>query len=618
MSTEKDLRRKYSELLFAKQNEQRYPEQKGYVKEREKIERQYWDAVLRSKLPKEQLEAMEKQAINELEEFAGLYKQNVENDLDSDKDREAFKKLFMQKVLEELSEPEPNQQKEATPFNKQQYESKSKEFEQKYGYDVVYALKREVLDEIKEMDLTPAQREKLQQIETELEKERKMHQELVETQKNSKKEASTQRTNNRTMEARYKQSEFLTGVENDYTRNNKIDKKQQVEHLTNEIEQDIEDYFATPERLKEYLSLIGNFHQYSFKNTALIHSQFQGATAVASAKFWKDNGFPVKKGEKGIQILVPNKTDPKFKTEDGKWKRIEDATDEEKEKLKANQLEKRRSRLSFSVGHVFDISQTEATSNDLPHIFPKKWLDGQVENYKATLESLKNVANEMNISVGEPFDELGAAKGAFYYDDSGKRNGHIGLNPRNSELQNVKTLLHELAHAKLHHIKHKNHQKLSTAEKEFQTEMTAYTVASYFGMDISDYSLSYLANWTQGKDLHDKEKLLQEVRETATEFIGAMEEGFNKQKTKQHEFEENKDTMNNLFWYEMKERPIGDNSQPKGFVDWKESEGENGIVAYERKLTADELAEFGMQPYEKKKTKESNKKQVSKEQEIER
>ncbi|WP_077299797.1 hypothetical protein [Virgibacillus pantothenticus] len=61
MNTEKDLNRKYMELLFAKQDEQRYPDQKGYVKKREKIERQYWDAVLRSKLPKEQLETMEKQ-----------------------------------------------------------------------------------------------------------------------------------------------------------------------------------------------------------------------------------------------------------------------------------------------------------------------------------------------------------------------------------------------------------------------------------------------------------------------------------------------------------------------------------------------------------------------------
>ncbi|NBJ68737.1 MULTISPECIES: ImmA/IrrE family metallo-endopeptidase [Clostridia] len=325
-------------------------------------------------------------------------------------------------------------------------------------------------------------------------------------------------------------------------RSNKIDKKQQVEQLTNEMNQAIENYFATPEQLKEYLAFMGNFYQYSLRNTALIHSQFQGARAVGSFKFWKEKGFPVKKGEKGIQILVPNKTVPKFKTEDGKWKHMRDATDEEKEKLEANQLEKKRSRLYFSIGHVFDISQTEATSSDLPHIFPNKWLDGQVENYKDTMEILKILANEMKVSVGEPFEELGAAKGAFYYGVSGKENGHIGLNPRNSEVQNVKTLLHELAHAKLHHVKHENHYKLSTAEKEFQAEMTAYTVASYFGIDTSDYSLSYLANWTKGKDLQDKEKLLQEVRQTATEFIEAMEEGM-ELKCMQNDHEVNKDAI---------------------------------------------------------------------------
>lgn len=97
----------------------------------------------------------------------------------------------------------------------------------------------------------------------------------------------------------------------------------------------------------------------------------------------------------------------------------------------------------------------------------------------------------------------------------------VALNPRNSELQNVKTLLHELAHAKLHTAE--THMNYSASEKEFQAEMTAYTVSSYFGIDTSEYSLGYLANWTQGKELKDKSKLLKEVHETSTEFIETIE-----------------------------------------------------------------------------------------------
>src|SRR5699024_6111721 len=108
---------------------------------------------------------------------------------------------------------------------------------------------------------------------------------------------------------------------------------------------------------------------------------------------------------------------------------------------------------------------------------------------------------------------------------------HIGLNPRNGELQNVKTLLHELAHAKLHSSA-ENRMNLSSEEKEFQAEMTAYAVASYFDIDTSDYSLGYLANSTQGKELQDIAKLLEKVRAASVEFIEIMKTKLMKEKEK--------------------------------------------------------------------------------------
>src|SRR5699024_2955539 len=108
---------------------------------------------------------------------------------------------------------------------------------------------------------------------------------------------------------------------------------------------------------------------------------------------------------------------------------------------------------------------------------------------------------------------------------------HIGLNPRNGELQNVKTLLHELAHAKLHSSPEKC-MNLTSEEKEFQAEMAAYAVASYFDIDTSDYSLGYLAKGTQGKELQDKAKLLEEVRAASVEFIEIMEPELMKEQVK--------------------------------------------------------------------------------------
>lgn len=310
-------------------------------------------------------------------------------------------------------------------------------------------------------------------------------------------------------------------------------KREEMKRLTETMNQSIESYFETPEQMAEHLAFMMQFYQYSLRNTALIQNQFRGARAVGSYKFWQEKGFQVQKGEKAIQILVPNKTQPKFKDANGKWKSIKKSTEQEKELIKKGDLEKKKSELYFAKGSVFDVSQTGAKASDLPDIFPNRWLEGDVANYKDMFEAMKKVGDNLNVTIGEPLEELGSAKGVFYQGVSG-RNNHIGLNPRNGELQNVKTLIHELAHAKLHRTPEK-HFGLSSEQKEFQAEMTAYAVASYFSIDTSDYSLGYLANWTQGKELNDKAKLLEEVREAAVEFIEIMEPELMKEQEKNME-----------------------------------------------------------------------------------
>lgn len=151
-------------------------------------------------------------------------------------------------------------------------------------------------------------------------------------------------------------------------------------------------------------------------------------------------------------------------------------------------------------------------------------MKGDVDRYETVMGSLSAIASDMDVSVGNPFHELGSAKEAYYHSVEAKNNGHIDLNPRHSELlQNIKTMIHELAHAKLHHSNHENHLGLSDAEKEFQAEMVAYSTASYFGTDTCDYSWGYLANWTKGRELGDKEKLLREVKDTSVGFIERIE-----------------------------------------------------------------------------------------------
>ncbi|PGO61518.1 hypothetical protein CN981_06690 [Priestia megaterium] len=317
-----------------------------------------------------------------------------------------------------------------------------------------------------------------------------------------------------------------------YAKKSVEDKRKEVEELTKGMEQKVEQHFHSAEELKDYLSFMGKFYQYSMSNTALIQEQFFGAQAVGSFKFWKDKGFSVDKGEKGIKILVPNKMVPKFKDEKGKWKSINKATPQEKKLIQEGKKEVTQGRLYFSVGHVFDVSQTNAKASDLPKIFPNRWLEGNIEDYKALYKGMEAIAEKNCISIIAPKEELGSAKGVSY-----TLTKEVALNPRNSEKQNVKTLLHELTHAKLH--TKDTYLNYTASEKEFQAEMTAYTVSSYFGIDTSEYSLDYLSNWTKGKTFEDKTKLLKEVHETSVGFIETIEDTLVKEREKNQSPEKN-------------------------------------------------------------------------------
>jgi Zn-dependent peptidase ImmA (M78 family) len=277
---------------------------------------------------------------------------------------------------------------------------------------------------------------------------------------------------------------------------------------------------------------MAKFYKYSPQNVSLIQAQFPGAQAVGSFSFWEKAGFPVVTGvgHKGIKILVPNKTVARFKDKKGTWKSVTKANEDEKKQIESKSVEVKPGRLYFAVGHVFDLSQTNAKAEDLPRIFPNRWLEGSVSDYQSLYKGMEAIAEKNGVKIIEPKQELGVAKGVSY-----TLTKEVALNPRNSELQNVKTLLHELAHAKLHTAE--THMNYTAPEKEFQAEMTAYAVSSYFGIDTSEYSLGYLASWTQGKEMKDKTKLLKEVHETSIEFIETIEGSLEKEKQQINEKE---------------------------------------------------------------------------------
>ncbi|WP_447410365.1 ImmA/IrrE family metallo-endopeptidase [Clostridium perfringens] len=321
----------------------------------------------------------------------------------------------------------------------------------------------------------------------------------------------------------YKKKEYKSGKSQE-------EKRKEIDLLVKQADEKIDKVFSSPNDLKEYLSFMAKFHNYSYRNSILIEEQFRGAVAVGSFAFWKEKGYSVNKGEKGIKILVPTKLGDRFIAEDGTIKLISKANEKEKQLIKSGELETLEGAIKFKQGYVFDVSQTNMPSSELPKIFPNKWLEGDVKNYKAFYKSLENVASKIGVKIIEPKSELGLVKGVSYTSTR-----EVALNPRNSELQNVKTLIHELAHAKLHTVETRDNY--TKAEKEFQAEMVALSVSSYFGINTEEYSLRYLSEWTKNATFKDKEKLLKEVSTTVKEYVEIMEDNLNAERelTKENE-----------------------------------------------------------------------------------
>ena len=287
---------------------------------------------------------------------------------------------------------------------------------------------------------------------------------------------------------------------------------QQVREITDKLEQGIKELFDS-ERYKEYLRTMSKFYNYSFNNTLLIAMQKPEATYVAGYTAWQRNfDRQVMKGEKGIKILAPapykaqvecEKLDPKTQ------KPILDADG----KPVTETVEVTRP--AFKVVSVFDVSQTDG--KELPDIIVDE-LKGTVENYEAFFDALKQ---ESPVPIS--FEDIpGGAKGFF-----SPVEGRIAIQKGMSEIQTVKTAIHEIAHAKLHAFKPDEkaapEDKKNRHTKEVEAESVAYTVCQRYGIETSDYSFGYIAGWSSDKETKELKGSLDTIRRTAAEMIESID-----------------------------------------------------------------------------------------------
>ncbi|MFQ4307505.1 antirestriction protein [Clostridioides difficile] len=288
---------------------------------------------------------------------------------------------------------------------------------------------------------------------------------------------------------------------------------EKLKEITDRLEQGISELFES-DRYKEYLSVMSKFHNYSFNNTVLIAMQKPDASLIAGFNAWKNEfGRNVKRGEKGIRIIAPSpfkvkkemeKIDPKTQRpvigRDGK-----PVTEEREVTIPA-----------FKVVSVFDVSQTEG--RELPNLAVDA-LTGDVDKYKDFFAALEKTSP---VPVG--FEKIeGGAHGYYHLEEE-----RIALNEGESQLQSLKTLIHEIAHAKLHSIDlniplDEQPNRPDRRTREVEAESIAYTVCQHYGLDTSDYSFGYVAGWSSGKELTELKNSLETIRSTAAEIVGSVD-----------------------------------------------------------------------------------------------
>ena len=283
-----------------------------------------------------------------------------------------------------------------------------------------------------------------------------------------------------------------------------------MKEITDKLETGIMDLFES-DRFQAYLDTMARFHNYSFNNTILI--AMQGGQLVAGYNKWRDEFHRnVKKGEKGIKIFAPApyKVKKEVPKRDEQGQPVKDKDGNTVTEQKEIQVP------AFKIVSVFDVSQTEG--EPLPSLGVEE-LAGDVERYQDFFKAL-----EQTSPVPMAFEDIpGGSHG--YYHLTEKR---IAIQENMSELQTLKTAIHEIAHAKLHAIDPEapaaeQQNRPDSRTREVQAESVAYTVCQHYGLDTSDYSFGYVAGWSSGKDLKELKASLETIRATAHELITTID-----------------------------------------------------------------------------------------------
>lgn len=259
-----------------------------------------------------------------------------------------------------------------------------------------------------------------------------------------------------------------------------------IDDITKQLEEGVKAVFES-DKYKEYLDFMGKFYDYSVNNIILIMHQMPSASLVAGYKTWQ-NKFKrqVRKGAKAIKILAPC-PHKAIKIVDGEEQEIRWT--------------------SFRAVSVFDVSQTDGDALPTGCV---QMLSGKVQGYAGLVKKLMAVS-----PVPITYESIqGGANGCYKLDEK-----RIVIRQGMSELQTVKTMVHEISHAVLHDKDNGMEKDANKHSREVQAESVSYIVCNALGLDTSDYSFGYVAGWSTGKEMKELVESLDVIRKAAVELV---------------------------------------------------------------------------------------------------
>ncbi len=305
-----------------------------------------------------------------------------------------------------------------------------------------------------------------------------------------------------------------------YQRLSTEEKERRKKELLDKVENIIDNFQRSPADLIEYFKFNSKFYQYSKNNNALIYQQNPYAQYCGSFKAFKDMGYSIKKGEHGMKILVPYISKYFYHDTAKEWKKVSEATAEQKLKIKNGEIEIKQY-TSFGVGTVFDISQTDCPVEEYPKFFG---FGHASKSHRELFNAVKYYAEGKGIPV-----EIIDLKSITLSGEYNAADNSIVLSDKLNDDRLLSVMTHELSHALLHNSDITENENKHIMQIEFEADAMSLLLRERLGIsDIEDARQAHLQTSFKRYMEWSEENTSEQYCPTLSEILDNINDAYSK------------------------------------------------------------------------------------------